>query len=353
VKALNPFAQFGGRHRNFVELHLAKSRHSARLSGRAVPHVLTTSYMTNSPTVDYLSASANYGYDAPLYVSPGRIVGLRLVPMARDLRFAWEEMPQQVLDPQKQKMRDSLHSALIGWALSTGEGADYTDNLPEQCLHPVGHWYEIPNMLRNGTLARLLDDNPAVRHLLLHNIDTLGASLDPALLGLHLESGAAMTVEVIAREVEDRGGGLARIDGNVRLIEGMALPDERLEFELSYYNSNTMWIDVERLLAVFGLTRGDLRDEVKTIAAIRHMAGRMPTYVTLKDVKKRWGKGQEDIFPVMQFEKLWGDMTALPDLACAYAVAPRKRGQQLKDVAQLDGWLRDGSAAYVDALCDW
>ena len=40
----------------------------------------------------------------------------------------------------------------------------------------------------------------------------------------------------------------------------------------------------------------------------------MPTYITLKDVKKRWGKGQEDIFPVAQFEKLWGDMTALPDL---------------------------------------
>ena len=38
----------------------------------------------------------------------------------------------------------------------------------------------------------------------------------------------------------------------------------------------------------------------------------MPTYVTLKDVKKRWGHGQEDVFPVCQFEKLWGDMTALP-----------------------------------------
>ncbi|HEY3442408.1 MAG TPA: UTP--glucose-1-phosphate uridylyltransferase [Paludibaculum sp.] len=353
VKALNPFAQFGGRHRNFVEVHLAKSRRSARRSGRAVPHVLTTSYMTNTPMVDYLAASGNYGYHGPLYVSPGRIVGLRLVPMARDLRFAWEEMPQQVLDVQRQKMRESLHAALIHWALTTGEGADYTDNLPEQCLHPVGHWYEIPNLLRNGTLARVLDENPGVRHLLLHNIDTLGASLDPELLGLHIDSGAAITTEVIAREVEDRGGGLARIDGNVRLIEGMALPDERIEFELSYYNSNTMWIDVARMLSAFGLTREDLGDAEKTTAAIRHMAARMPAYVTLKDVKKRWGKGQEDIFPVMQFEKLWGDMTALPDLACAYAVVPRMRGQQLKDVAQLDGWLRDGSAAYVDALCEW
>jgi len=79
----------------------------------------------------------------------------------------------------------------------------------------------------------------------------------------------------------------------------------------------------------------------------------MPTYITLKDVKKRWGKGQEDVFPVAQFEKLWGDMTALPELKCRFVAVPRPRGQQLKEPAQLDGWLRDGSAAYVESLCDF
>ena len=82
-------------------------------------------------------------------------------------------------------------------------------------------------------------------------------------------------------------------------------------------------------------------------------AARMPAYITLKDVKKRWGHGQEDIFPVAQFEKLWGDMSALPEVECRYVSVPRLRGQQLKDQAQLDGWLRDGSAAYVEGLCAW
>lgn len=81
------------------------------------------------------------------------------------------------------------------------------------------------------------------------------------------------------------------------------------------------------------------------------VAARMPTYVTLKDVKKRWGQGQEDILPVAQFEKLWGDMTALPELECRYVEVPRLRGQHLKDVAQLDGWDRDGSSEYVASLC--
>lgn len=65
------------------------------------------------------------------------------------------------------------------------------------------------------------------------------------------------------------------------------------------------------------------------------------------------GKGQEDIFAVTQFEKLWGDMTALPEPDCRFVAAPRLRGQLLKEVAQLDGWLRDGSAAYLESLCAW
>lgn len=353
VKALNPFVKMAGRHRSFVEIHLAKSRQTARRFGRPIPHVFTTSYLTHPPMQQYLRASGNYGYTGPLYLSPGRSVGLRLVPTARDLRFAWQEMPQQVLDDQKQKVRDSGRAALMNWATSAGEASDYTDNLPQQCLHPVGHWYEVPNLLRNGTLRRLLDEHPNLRYLMLHNIDTTGVSLDPALLGLHIHSGAAMTTEVIGREIEDHGGGLARVDGRVRLIEGLALPDERLEFQLSYYNSNTMWISVDALLGVFELTVDDLADDAKTAVAVRNLAARMPTYITLKDVKKRWGTGQEDIYPVTQFEKLWGDMTALPELACAYAVVPRVRGQQLKEVAQLDGWLCDGSAAFAEAQCDW
>jgi hypothetical protein len=353
VKAINPFCKLGGQQRTFIEVHLAKSRRISQLCGSELPHVITTSYLTHKPIADYLAGEGNYGYAGPLHLSPGRIVGLRMIPMARDLRFAWEEMPQQLLDEQAQKVLDSLHTALIGWAQSMGEGSDYSDNLPMQCLHPVGHWYEVPNLLRNGVLAKLIEEQPGLQTLMLHNIDTLGADVDPALLGYHLSQGAAMTTEIITRRIEDRGGGLARVDGQVRIIEGMALPREEIEFELSYYNSNTFWINIDKILAAFSLTRADLTDSERVAASVRELAARMPTYITLKDVKKRWGRGQEDIFPITQFEKLWGDMTALPGLDCRFVVVPRMRGQQLKEPAQLDGWLRDGSAAYLEELCDW
>jgi hypothetical protein len=353
VKALHPFCKLAGKHRTFLEVHLAKSRRVGRAYQAALPHVIATGYLTHRPIEAHLASRQNYAYRAPVLLSPGRAVGLRLVPMVRDLRFAWEEMPQQVLDEQAQKVRDSLRAALMGWARQVGEGADYTDNLSMQCLHPVGHWFEIPNLFRNGTLGDLLAQRPQLRYLMMHNIDTLGASVDPALLGLHLDRGQCMTLEVIPRRIEDRGGGLARVDGRIRLVEGLAMPREEDEFSLSYYNTLTTWIDIDRLLDVFGLKRSDLDDSDKILAATRRLAARIPTYITLKDVKKRWGHGQEDVFPVCQFEKLWGDMTALPEVDCGFVVVPRLRGQQLKDQAQLDGWLRDGSAGFVESLCQW
>lgn len=361
VKALHPFCRLGGQHRSFIEVHLAKSRRIGRMAGARLQHIITTSYLTHDRIAAYLSREDNYGYGSHVHLSPGRAIGLRLVPMARDLRFAWEEMPQQLLDEQAQKVRESLHAALISWAQGMGEGSDYTDNLPQQCLHPVGHWYEVPNMLKNGLLARLLEAQPGLHYLMVHNIDALGTDVDPAVLGWVMHSGGAFTAEVITRSIEDRGGGLARVDGRLRLLEGLAMPREEDEFSLSYYNSNTSWLHIDRVLDIFGLTRemvlaanaGDGAAEGRITAGIRHVAARMPTYITLKDVKKRWGHGQEDVFPVAQFEKLWGDMTALPELACRFLAVPRMRGQNLKDQAQLDGWLRDGSAAYVEALCEW
>ena len=156
-----------------------------------------------------------------------------------------------------------------------------------------------------------------------------------------------LTMEVIARQMDDRGGGLAVVDGRMRLVEGLAMPSDELEFSLTFYNTGTMWVDIDQLLSLFGLDRDSLADDARVAEGVRNVASRMPTYITLKDVKKRWGKGQEDVYPVAQFEKLLGDMTALADVKSEFVAVLRARGQQLKEPSQLDGWLRDGSAESV------
>ncbi len=354
-KALNPFAPLAGNFRTFLEVHLAKSRLISQAAEATVPHIFTTSFLTHEPTRAFLASVKNYHYPGALHLSRGQSVGLRMIPTVRDLRFAWEETAQQRLDEQQEKVRESGRSALIHWARETGQAADYTDNLPLQCLHPVGHFFEIPNLILNGTLKTLLEDRPQLRTLLLHNIDTLGANLDPTLLGHHRQSSQGLTFEVINRRLEDRGGGLARVNGVPRLVEGLAMPDDEAEFNLTYYNTLTTWIDIDQFLSLLALTREDIlanrQDLIK--GALRRLAQRLPTYITLKEVKKRWGHGQEDVFPVTQFEKLWGDLTTLPEANAGYFAVSRLRGQQLKDPAQLDAWLRDGSAQHVESLCRW
>ena len=161
VKALNPFCKIGCEYRNFIEVHLAKSHRVGHECGTMPPHIITTSYLTHDAIADELAAESNYGFPGPVLLSPGRSIGLRMIPTVRDMRFAWEETSQQVLDAQAQKVREGVRTALIQWAQSAGEASDYVDNLPMQCLHPVGHWYEIANLLRNGTLEQFAGDAAA------------------------------------------------------------------------------------------------------------------------------------------------------------------------------------------------
>jgi UTP--glucose-1-phosphate uridylyltransferase len=354
VKAVNPFVDLGSRHRSFLEIHLAKTKKAQHDFKTQIPHIVTTSYLTHEAIERHLRITGNYGHDGPVYLSRGRSIGQRLIPMARELSYLWEEASHEKLDDNKEKVRDASRRAILGWAKSQGEGADYTDNVPIQRFNPPGHFYEVPNLLRNGLLAQLLDEHPQLQWLLVHNIDTLGASIAPAVLGLVVESGASLSFEVIPRRIDDRGGGLAKVAGRLRLLEGLAQPREDTEFKLRYYNTLTTWVRIDGLLAAFGLSRAELKSDPQRIdAAVRAMAARIPTYVTIKDVKRRWGHGQEDVYPVTQFEKLWGDMSSLPDLNCAFLAVDRQRGQQLKDTAQLDGWANDGSMDHVRSLCEF
>lgn len=351
VKALHPFARLDGRFRTFIEVHLAKTRRIEQQFGVRPLHVFTTSYLTHRPIQEMLEHAAYFGQADSVRLSQGRSIGLRLVPMARDLEFLWQQMQHQKLEERKEKVRESARNSLREWAIGAGQGSDYRDNVANQCLHPVGHWYEVGNLLLNGTLLALRKQRPSLKYLLLHNIDTLGADLGPAWLGQHILSGHDLTFEVVQRRLEDRGGGLARVGGVLKLIEGLAFPHPEDEAKLTYYNSLTTWISIDALLRLFELTYADLEDVSLVRQKVRALAKRLPTYITLKEVKRRWGNAQEDVFVVTQFEKLWGDMSGLPGARVGYFAVPRPRGQQLKDVSQLDAWVRDGSKEYVQTLC--
>jgi galactokinase/mevalonate kinase-like predicted kinase len=314
VKAINPFLKINGKFRTFIEIHLAKSRETERLYGQKITHVFTTSYLTHTPVEDYLQRFNWLGYEGKILLSQAKSIGRRVYPTERDIRF----IP------------------------------------PILRFNPQGHWYEVPNLIKNGVLAKMLKKNPNLKYLLCHNIDTIGAYVEPVLLGAHIANQSCLTFEVIPRRIDDKGGGLAKINGHIQLIEGLALPREDDEYKLSYYNTLTNWITIDSLLGFFKLNR-DLIMEAenqsekynKILVAIHQVEKRIPIYVTIKNVKYLMGSRQEDVHPVAQFEKLWGDMTGLKDLRVSYVAVSRYRGQQLKDPSHLDRWLRDGSFEYL------
>jgi len=321
VKAINPFLKINGKFRTFIEIHLAKSKKTEKLYDQKITHVFTTSYLTHHAIEDYLKRFNYHGYEGKIFLSQAKSIGRRVCPAERDIRF----LP------------------------------------PILRFNPPGHWYEIPNLIKNGVLAKMLKENPNLKYLLCHNVDTIGAHIEPVLMGVHIANQSCLTFEVIPRRIDDKGGGLARVNGHIQLIEGLALPREEDEYKLSYYNTLTNWITINSLLEFFKLDR-DLIMEAenqseqynKILEAIHRVEKRIPAYVTIKNVKYLMRSDrydpiprQEDIHPVAQFEKLWGDMTGLKDLKVSYVAVSRYRGQQLKEPSLLDRWLRDGSFEYL------
>lgn len=355
VKAVAPFARLGGAWRSFLELHLAQTRRAARDAGRPIAHLVATSFLTHERIAEHLTRYLAGDPELLVRLSPSRAVAQRFLPMVRDLAALWEESAQELLDAEKQKVRDASRRALMDWARASGEGSDYQDNVPLQRLAPAGHAYELPALLQNGVLTALLAEQPALRTLFVHNVDTLGADLDPAVLGTHRASGAAVSFELVPRRSEDRGGGLARVNGRPRLVEALALPREELELELPWYSSMSAWIEIDPFLALFDLDRARLAALPRRAidARVRAVMQRLPTYVAIKDAIRRWGHAQEDVFPVAQWERLFGDFSALPDLRCAYLAVPRPRGQQLKDPGLLDLYAQDGSLGYAEARAEF
>jgi UTP--glucose-1-phosphate uridylyltransferase len=134
----------------------------------------------------------------------------------------------------------------------TLEGVPLTE-VPEACelgdavlFAPTGHGDVLELVQRAGTVARLR--TLGVRHLLVSNVDNLGATLDPLLVGAHLESGHLLTAEAIVRRDGDAGASVCeREDGRVVIIEDPRLPVGMDPLSFPHFSVNNLWIRVEAM----------------------------------------------------------------------------------------------------------
>merc|ERR1719356_536606 len=129
---------------------------------------------------------------------------------------------------------------------------------------PPGHGDLYPAMLGSGTLDKLL--GKGMKYMFVSNSDNLGATMDLKILTHFVKSGAPFMMEVAARtEADKKGGHLAKKkkDGGLTLRESAQCPpSEEKQFQdtsrYSYFNTNNLWVDLEKLKAAFDKMGGAL-----------------------------------------------------------------------------------------------
>jgi UTP--glucose-1-phosphate uridylyltransferase len=118
---------------------------------------------------------------------------------------------------------------------------------------PPGHGDVYGALRRSGVLVRLLDEG--FRYAMISNSDNLGARVEPRIAAFLAAERIPFLMEVvIGTEAERKGGHLARRreDGQLVLREtAQTAPDDADSFRdyrrWRYYNTNSLWLDLEAL----------------------------------------------------------------------------------------------------------
>jgi UTP--glucose-1-phosphate uridylyltransferase len=191
---------------------------------------------------------------------------------------------------------------------------------PDMEWAPPGHGDLYTALVTSGLLDTLLSQG--YRTMFVSNADNLGATLDTALLGWFVASGAPFALEAADRTDADRKGGhLARLrGGGLTLREIAQTPDEDIEAfqditRHRYFNTNNLWIDLPAM---------------KEMLAERNGVMDLPLIVNNKTVDPT----DAGSTPVVQLETAMG--SALSNWSGAQAIrVPRTRFRPVKTTDDL------------------
>lgn len=142
---------------------------------------------------------------------------------------------------------DEVATFLQGLSLRlTPEGDIFlgADGRPSE--HAPGHG-DLPDALgRSGLLERFVARGG--KTLMMTNVDNLGGTLDPTVLGFHLAHGLPVTSEVVDKLGSDRGGIPVRVDDKPCVLEEFRIPPGFDPATVRVFNTNVFHFDAKSLL---------------------------------------------------------------------------------------------------------
>ena len=186
---------------------------------------------------------------------------------------------------------------------------DYTQNISLR-LTPSGELFgveedEILYAPGHGDVAEstrrsVLDDfrERGGKYLLMSNVDNVLASLDPVVVGSHVEAverdGVEMSVESVDNQGSTTGGMPARVDGQLQVVEAFRFPSDFDASGIPVYNTNTFIFNADALDQDFELTWFIVEKEVGGERAIQfeRLAGELSAFLKTRFLQvPRTGKG--------------------------------------------------------------
>jgi UTP--glucose-1-phosphate uridylyltransferase len=112
--------------------------------------------------------------------------------------------------------------------------------------HAPGHG-DLPDALkRSGLLERFVKRGG--KTLMMTNIDNMGGTIDPLILGFHLAHGLPVTSEVVDKLGSDRGGIPVRVDDKPCVLEEFRIPPSFDPATVRVFNTNVFHFDARALL---------------------------------------------------------------------------------------------------------
>jgi UTP--glucose-1-phosphate uridylyltransferase len=132
------------------------------------------------------------------------------------------------------------------------DGSLFRDRRGDVSPYAPGHGDLSFALRRSGALAAMRAQG--ITHIYMSNVDNLAATLDPAILGAHIASGKAITVEAADKAKGDKGGAPARVDGVLQIVEGFRFPKDFDQDAIPVFNTNSFVLDAAAIDRDFDLS---------------------------------------------------------------------------------------------------
>ncbi|MDP8246755.1 MAG: UTP--glucose-1-phosphate uridylyltransferase [Candidatus Tritonobacter lacicola] len=319
-----------GKKRSFIELKLAHVLWAQQEFGTRIPVWILNSFTTAPRTLDILKSKGNFGHGQVMTYNQG--IMKRVIPTPDDLETHYgskiEKLEKKIglMERGEErdlavKEKDALQTSLREWIedVRGKEGDVVKTSSGEESYNPPGHLDTVIWLVldKGRPILRMIE--LGIEFFGVSNIDNLGATVDPSLPGLLSLSGARgihLLCEVSKKPAGQKGGTLVRIldpDGErewPQLLEEFAFPPGFDQDSIPEFNNATYTVSVRALLDLFGLGRDELErlSQEELGKRMDSVIAKFPVYIAMKELKESRG-GREVVRPVVQFERLLGDLS--------------------------------------------